>query len=178
MKRFAIICGIIAACLCVSFNASAQYVDGPIHRSGANFVDINGNILTDQQIVKVVGDDIFEKTVVGARKQFKAGKGLIWGGIAGIGVGVVGTLVSLVKMSDAGYEDIDSAVENDPAIGAMFLGSTGLVSAGCSATTAGIVLKTIGKKRLNWVEGEANAANNYTFNFGAAPSGLGLTLTF
>lgn len=178
MKRFAIICGIIAACLCVSFNASAQYVNGPVQRKGANFVDKNGNKLSDQQLIELVGNDVFDQTVVGARKQFKAGKKLIWGGVAGIGAGLVCAALTGMKINDSGYADTETAIENDASIAALYLGSTALLSAGGSAASAGIVLKTIGKKRLNWVEGEANAAKNYSVNFGAAPSGIGLTLTF
>ena len=52
------------------------------------------------------------------------------------------------------------------------------ITQGGTAFTAGVVLKTIGKKRLNWVEDQANAARGYSLNVGATPNGMGLYLTF
>ena len=181
MKRIAILFGIVAALLCLTQNASAQYA-----RKGANIVDKNGYILSDSQLINVVGQDVFDQTVVGARKQYKSGKKLIWGGIAGIAAGVAGTVYSIVKLNDAGYTDVDltsyedlqEILDKDPSIAAMYLGSSALMSVGGTAFTAGVVLKTIGKKRLNWVEEQANAARGYSLNVGATQNGLGLYLTF
>ena len=178
MKRIAILCGIIAALLCLTQNASAQYA-----RKGANIVDPNGYVLSDSQLIKLVGDDVFDQTVVGARKQYKSGRKLIWGGIAGIGAGVACAVLMGVRMGQAGYSEITpenlmEILEDDPSVAALYLGSTALLSAGGTAFTAGVVLKTIGKKRLNWVEDQANAAKGYSLNFGATPGGMGLYLNF
>ena len=161
MKRIAILCGLIAALLCLTQNASAQYA-----RKGANIVDKNGYVLSDSQLINVVGQNVFDQTVVGARKQYKSGKRLIWGGIVGIAAGFAGTVYSIVKLNDAGYTDVDLTsyedlkviLDNDPSIAHMYLGSSALMSVGGTAFSAGVVLKTIGKKRLNWVEDQANAA--------------------
>ena len=181
MKRIAVIFGIIAALLSLTQNASAQYA-----RKGANIVDKNGYVLSDSQLINVVGQNVFDQTVVGARKQYKSGKKLIWGGIAGIAAGVAGTVYSIVKLNDAGYQNLDltnpdhikTVLDNDPSIGAMYLGSSALMSIGGTAFTAGVVLKTIGKKRLNWVEDQANSAKGYTLNIGTTRNGMGLYLTF
>ena len=181
MKRLAILCGVVAALLCLTQNASAQYA-----RKGANIVDRNGYVLSDSQLINVVGQDVFDQTVVGARKQYKSGKKLIWGGIAGIAAGFAGVVYSIVKLNDAGYQNLDltnpdhikTVLDNDPSIAAMYLGSSALTSLGGTAFTAGVVLKTIGKKRLNWVEEQANAARGYSLNVGATQNGLGLYLTF
>ena len=53
-----------------------------------------------------------------------------------------------------------------------------LMSAGGSALTAGIVLKSIGNGRLNWVEEQANATKGYSINVGATPNGIGLYIAF
>jgi hypothetical protein len=181
MKRIAILCGLIAALLCLTQNASAQYA-----RKGANIVDKNGYVLSDSQLINVVGQNVFDQTVVGARKQYKSGKRLIWGGIVGIAAGFAGTVYSIVKLNDAGYTDVDLTsyedlkviLDNDPSIAHMYLGSSALMSVGGTAFTAGVVLKTIGKKRLNWVEDQANAARGYSLNVGTTRNGLGLYLTF
>ncbi|MBP5218564.1 MAG: hypothetical protein J6Z47_06415 [Bacteroidales bacterium] len=150
MKRFLILCGLVAALMCLAQNANAQYA-----RKGANIVDPQGKVLSDKALVDLVGNDIYEQTVIGARKQFKAGKKLIAGGIVGIGVGFAGIVAAAVKMQDAGYEgDWEAAMENDPSVAGLYLLGAGATSLGCSAVSAGIVLKTIGKKRLNWVAGQ------------------------
>ena len=181
MKRIAILCGLVAALLCLTQNVSAQYA-----RKGANIVDKSGYILSDSQLINIVGQDVFDQTVVGARKQYKAGNKLIWGGVAGIVAGIAGSVYSIVKLNDAGYTNVDLTspddlkviLDNDPSIAFMYLGSSALVGVGGTAFTAGVVLKTIGKKRLNWVEDQANAARGYSLNVGATPNGMGLYLTF
>lgn len=147
MRKALILCGIVAALLCLAQNANAQYA-----RKGANIVDPQGTVLSDQALIDIVGNDIYEQTVIGARKQFKAGKKLITGGIIGIGVGLAGIVAAGVKMQDAGYDgNWEAAIENDPAVAGLYLLGAGATSLGGSALSAGIVLKTIGKKRLNWV---------------------------
>ena len=181
MKRIAILLGLVAALLCLTQNASAQYA-----RKGANIVDRNGYVLSDSQLINVVGQDVFDQTVVGARKQYKAGRKLIWGGLAGVAAGFAGVVYSIVKLNDAGYQNLDltnpdhikTVMDNDPSIGAMYLGSSALMSVGGTAFTAGVVLKTIGKKRLNWVEDQANSAKGYTLNIGTTRNGMGLYPTF
>jgi Na+-transporting NADH:ubiquinone oxidoreductase subunit NqrE len=173
MKRFALLCGLIAALLCITQNAHAQYT-----RQGADIVDRNGNVLSDTELIKLVGNDVFAQTVVGARKQYKAGNGLIWGGVAGVGLGLTGAVLTGIQVGKKNYSDVETALKNDSSIAAMYMGSTAVMSVGASALSAGIVLKTIGKKRLNWVEGQANAAKGYSLNLGATPNGVGIAVRF
>lgn len=172
--RFAFFCGLVAALLCLTQNANAQYA-----RKGANVVNQNGVVLSDQDIVNLVGNDVFEQTVIGARKQYKAGKGLIAGGIIGIGAGLAGSVLAGVQAAKDGYNDFQTAVENDGAVLGMYLGSVAALSLGSAALTAGIPLKVIGKKRLDWVSEEANRASaNVSLNVGATPHGMGIVLNF
>lgn len=172
--RFAFFCGIIAALLCLTQNANAQYA-----RKGADLVSQNGFPLSDQEIINIVGNDVFDQTVIGARKQYKAGKGLITGGILGIGAGLAGSVLAGVKAANDGYNDFQRAVENDGSVLAMYLGSVAALSLGSAALTAGIPLKVIGKKRLDWVAEEANrVSGNVTLNVGATPNGFGIALNF
>ena len=173
MKKFALIIGLVAAFLCLAQNANAQYA-----RQGANIVDKSGYVLSDSQLINLVGNDVFQQTVVGARKQYKAGNGLIWGGVAGIGLGLAGAVLTGIKVGKANYNDVETALKSDSSIAAMYLGSTAVMSLGTSALSAGIVLKTIGKKRLDWVEGQANAAKGYSLDLGPTPYGVGLAVRF
>ena len=164
MKRIAFICGIIAALFYLTQNAYAQYA-----RRGANIVDKSGVVLSDFQLIDLVGQDIFDQTVIGARKQIKSGNCLLWGGVAGFAFGFAGCVHAVYRM--AGYK-------NDVIATPLFLGSATLLSVGGSALSAGIVLRSIGKGRLNWVEDQANSAGGYSLNVGATPTGMGLYMTF
>ena len=172
--RFAFFCGLVAALLCLTQNANAQYA-----RKGADLVSQNGFTLSDKEIISIVGNDVFDQTVVGARKQYKAGKGLITGGVLGICAGLAGAVYTGYKAGKAGYNDLTTAVGDDASIAALYLGSTALTSAGFAALSGGIVLKTIGKKRLDWVAEEVNrVSGNVTLNVGATPNGFGIALNF
>lgn len=172
--RFSFFCGIIAALLCLTQNANAQYA-----RKGADLVNQNGVVLSDQDIVNLVGSDVFEQTVIGARKQYKAGKGLVTGGILGISAGLVGAFITGYQAGKAGYNDLPTAISDDGSIAAMYLASTAAASLGGAALSGGIILKTIGKKRLDWVSEEANkVSGNVSFNVGATPHGMGIVLNF
>ena len=164
----------MAAFLCLAQSATAQYA-----RKGADLVNQNGVVLSDQDIIDLVGGNIFDETVIGARKQYKAGKSLITGGLVGVGAGLAGSVLAGVKAANDGYRDFETAVEDDGAVLALYLGSTALLSAGFAAINGGIVLKTIGKKRLEWVSEEANkATGNVTLHVGATPHGVGVALNF
>ena len=172
--RFAFFCGIVAALLCLTQNANAQYA-----RKGADLVSQNGVVLSDQDIVNLVGSDVFEQTVVGARKQYKAGKSLITGGIIGIGAGLAGAFVTGYKAGKAGYNDMQTALSDDGSIAALYLASAAAASIGSAALTGGIVMKIIGNKRLDWVSEEANrVSGNVSLNVGATPNGMGIVLNF
>jgi hypothetical protein len=54
-----------------------------------------------------------------------------------------------------------------------------LAATGAVLLDVGIPFRVIGQSRLNWVENDYNERNrDITLHFGAAPSGIGLTLTF
>ena len=174
MRKLAILCGLVAAFLCIAQSANAQYA-----RKGANLVDQNKVVLSDQALIKLVGNDIYEQTVIGARKQYKAGKSLITGGIIGIGAGLAGAFVTGYKAGKAGYNDMQTALSDDGSIAALYLASAAAASLGSAALTGGIVMKIIGNKRLDWVSEEANrVSGNVSLNVGATPNGMGIVLNF
>ena len=178
MRKALILCGLVAALLCLAQNANAQYA-----RQGANIVDKSGYVLSDSQLTKLVGNEVFQQTVVGARKQYKAGKTLIWSGAGGLVGGAVLYGAGLAKIADkvtgnSSKEEIQKALEANPGSAGMILGGTLLMAAGGVALDAGIPLLIIGKKRLDWVEGQANAAKGYSIDLGTTPYGVGLAVRF
>ncbi len=182
MKRFAFFCGLVAALLCLTQNANAQYA-GPIERHGINLTDNRGNVLSDHEILNMIGEEVYDATFVGARKQMKAGKTLIWSGLGGMVGGAVLYGVGLSKVAgkvnqNSSKEDIQKAFEGDPGSAGMVVGGTLLMAAGAIALDAGIPLAIIGKKRLNWVADDYNARKGLTYQMGVTPSGVGLAINF
>ena len=183
MKNLTIIGGLIAAFLCFAQNASAQYLPSQIHRDGDSFVDEKGHTLSDRQLIDAIGSNIYQETVVGARKQYNAGRGLIIGGAIGTGVGLLGTFSGLIMIAAAAETDKygeTRITDDDLAYAGAAVMSTSLVAValGGVALSTGIPLKAIGQSRLNWVENDYNSHRGYTLNVGATPHGVGLALRF
>lgn len=193
MKRFALLCGLVVALMCLTQNAKAQYIQ-QIHRDGAGFVDDRGMHLTNREVRDLVGEDVYFDTVVGAQKQYRAGRKLLIGGIIGLGAGylstAIGTYTLVANSEDAvrsrqyngNYPDryeYDSDSFEAAVGGLMAISGILAMAAGSAALSAGIPLKIIGQSRLNWVENDFNDRNrDFSLEFGAAPHGIGLTLNF
>lgn len=182
MKKVLILSGLVAAFLCLAQNANAQYA-GPIHREGANLADQRGNILTDPEVLTLIGQDIYDQTYVGAQKQRKAGKTLIWSGLGGMVGGAVLYGVGLSQIAgevnqNSSKDEIQTALEKHPGSAGMVLGGTLLMAAGAVALDAGIPLAIIGKKRLNWIADDYNARKGVAYQVGATPNGVGIALRF
>lgn len=182
MKKVLILGGLVAAFLCLAQNANAQYA-GPIHREGANLADQRGNILTDHEVLTLIGQDIYDQTYVGAQKQRKAGKALIWSGVGGMVGGAVLYGVGLSQIAgevnqNSSKDEIQTALEKHPGSAGMVLGGTLLMAAGAIALDAGIPLAIIGKKRLNWIADDYNARKGVAYQVGATPNGVGIALRF
>ena len=185
MKYLTTLCGFIAAFLCLAQSANAQYLPTQIHRDKATFVDEHGRTLSDAELIDAIGIDVFEETVVGARKQYTAGRKLVVSGAAGLGVGLVGTLAGAAMFAAAKPEETDDGrvhVENeDLAMTGCITLAIGVVAAtlGGTALAVGIPLKAVGQSRLNWVENDYNErSRGVTARFGATHNGVGLTLSF
>ena len=195
MKRIILLCSLAVLLTGISQNASAQYTR--IQRDGTDFVDLNGKVLSDQALIDLVGEDVYFDTVVGARKQYNAGRKLILGGAISLGAGCLTALggAALLMASNGGpivyyetdyrsnypdryyYDDYGDGL-GTIAGGVLIVGGYCAMIAGSLVLEAGIPLKIIGKSRLNWVEGQANAVRDYSFKFGSTPHGVGLTVTF
>lgn len=182
MRKALILCGLVAAFLCLAQNANAQ-IAGPIHRDGAYLADQRGNILSNQEVLTLIGQDIYNQTYVGAQKQRKAGKALIWSGAGGMIGGAVLYGLGFSKIADkvsqsSSQDDIQKAFEGAPGSAGMVLGGTLLMAAGAIALDAGIPLAIIGKKRLNWIADDYNGRKNLAYQVGATPNGVGIAVRF
>jgi len=185
MKKLFVICVLLAASLGFAQEAKAQFA-GPITRQKANLVDQSGHILTDSEIIGLVGNDIFEETVVGARRQLKAGKGLIIGGAAGIGTGLVFAVFTGVAMANnsAQYDrDMRDGRRDDfytyGYAPALYFCSVAFTSLGLTALGGGIAFRAIGKSRLGWVAEQCNPrSGGVTLEWSATPAGAGIVMRF
>ena len=185
MRKSIIFCGIVMVFMCLTHSANAQYIPAQIHRDGAAFVDEHGRTLSDNELINAIGEDIFEDTVTGARKQYKAGRPLVISGGIGLGVGLAGIIGGVAMVGAANpYQSSDGQVyfdDYDLAEAGAVVTALGVVAAalGGTALTVGIPLKAIGQSRLNWVENDYNErAGGYSLHIGSAPHGVGLTLNF
>ena len=182
MKKFALFCGLVAALLCLAQNASAQYA-GPIHRNGAYLADARGNILSNPEVLTLVGEQVYNETYVGAVKQWKTGRTLLWTGLIGTGAGIAGVFVGAKMVAENAHQDGAGNMvydnEDKAKTGAAILAGGYVLSAvGGVLLDIGIPLSIIGKKRLNWVADDYNARKGLTYQIGATPSGVGFALNF
>ena len=178
MKKFFVICLLLAASLGFAQEVKAQYA-GPITRQDANLVDQSGHILTDSEIIGLVGNDIFEETVVGARRQLQAGKALIIGGAAGIGTGLVFAVFSGVEMAKNRQNSRDHRSYNYGPAAGFYLCSVAFTSLGTLALGGGVAFRSIGKSRLGWVANQCNpASGSVTLEWTATPAGAGIVMRF
>lgn len=180
MKKLLVIFVLLAAGMAFAQEMKAQYA-GPIARKAANLVDQNGKILSDEAIIGLVGEDIYRETVVGARRQLKAGKGLIIGGASGIGAGLVLAVFSGVAIAKDGGNysgDFEKALRNNSTARGLYLCSVALTSLGAMALGGGIAFHSIGKGRLGWVAEQCNVRHSATLEWSASPVGAGIVMRF
>lgn len=190
MKKMLLISGLFAAFLCLAQSAHAQYVP-QIHRDGADFVDQAGRTLSDQDLIGLVGDEVYFDTVVGARRQYNAGRKLFIGGAIGMGIGLTSIIGGAFLIADSGGVERSKYFDSDQvrhdygddsgamAGAALFIGGYVATIVGGGALTVGLPLSIIGKSRLNWVENDYNnRSREASLRFGYAPSGVGVTLQF
>ena len=180
MKRIACIISIqlliaVAAMLFCSIDANAQYAQPAPQtleiRSGRLTAE-GGRTLSDNEVRLLVGDEIFQKTYVGARRQYNAGIALLSGGLVGVGAGIalMVTADNSGVRSDNYYDECDGRA----ALGAL------LMIAGGACIDVGVPFLIIGKRRLSWIAEDYNMKNSpaYSFNIEGTSNGVGLVIRF
>lgn len=174
MKRFLLLGSLAAALLAFwAAPASAQRVDtGYLTYSHGQLIDEQGQVLTEYQVMDIIGRRTYEETYNGAVQQYKAGKGLMIGGAIGLGVGLATAVGSAIYLGPErtrnifkeferkDFEDEQARVQyrGELTLGSLgLLGGVALASIGNLCLDAGIPLFIIGKSRLVWVAEDHNA---------------------
>lgn len=184
MKKIFVIVFLVALSAALAQDVFAQYAM-PVTRQNANLVDRNGVVLSDDDIIDLVGLEIYEETVVGARRQMRSGKSLIIGGAAGIGTGLVFSVFAHAAMAknkveyDRDMMDGHRDVYTFGRAPGLFLLSAAFSTAGVLALGGGIAFRSIGKARLGWVAEQCNPrTRDVALEWSATPAGAGLVLRF
>lgn len=122
-------------------------VPGQIRYCGGDLVDSEGNVIKPEDIRFYIGNQIYEDTYVGARKQLRSGKTLVW---IGAPVAVAGIVMMIAGLNSMEYDDGEYYDYG--------LYSAGLLAglAGSTCIDVGIPLLVIGKKRLEWIADDYN----------------------
>ena len=159
----------------------------PLDRRLGNLVDGEGIVLTDAEVLDLIGDQVFNETYLGAKKQYTDGHRLIWIGATEMLVGLGATVVGLSSiMQDLGgivhlkYSEQEVRHDGINAKWAVILveGGSLLASLGIVFFNTGIPLSIIGKNRLEWIADNYNSNRNLTWSVGATPNGVGVVLKF
>ena len=122
-------------------------VPGQIRYRGGDLVDSKGNVIKPEDIRFYIGNQIYEDTYVGARKQLRSGKTLVW---IGAPVAVAWIVMMIAGLNSMEYDDGEYYDYG--------LYSAGLLAglAGSTCIDVGIPLLVIGKKRLEWIADDYN----------------------
>lgn len=184
MKHFAFtILGLVLAV----FAAQAQYLPTRLQQAGASLVNENGEALSNQEVLLAVGQQIFDETYVGAVKQYNAGRKLLSGGAVAMGAGLGVTVASAILFANA---DLSYTTDSRGVRHYRNLGTKGAVGyagvcagvaaivTGFEVLSAGIVFKSIGAKRLQWVASDYNAKAPVAIRIGNGRYGTGVVVSF
>lgn len=177
MKRITSYFCLFVTFLCIAQRADAQYATS-IHHEHGKLVDSRGVVLSDNEVMNLIGDEIYNATYLGAKKQCKIGRTLIWSGVAGMVAGTGMMMWGQELFTDSPYmQGIGTETEGKVGL-ALCVGGLLVNSLGSAALNVGIPLSIVGNKRLDWIADNYNGSANLTFQVGAAPNGFGLTLRF
>lgn len=158
--------------------SKAQYAEPVLSLDGRVIFDKNEKALTDYEVRQLIGEEIYSQTYVGATKQYSAGTKLITYGAIGFGVGIVSSVLSVNLLYNSvqrdGYTGTSASATMGYVLGAL------CASLGASALSAGIPLKVIGKKRLEWIVEDYNqkALPAVSLNVEGTQNGIGLVMRF
>ena len=183
MKRIASIISIqlliaVAAMLFCSIDANAQYAQPApqaLELHSGRLTAEGGRTLSDNEVRHLIGDEIFQQTYVGARRQYNAGIALLSGGLAGVGAGIA----LMVIADNSGVRSDNYYGLDDESEGRMALGAL-LMIAGGACIDVGVPFLIIGKRRLSWIAEDYNMKSSpaYSFNIEGTSNGVGLVIRF
>lgn len=147
-------------------------VPGQIRYRGGNLVDSEGNVIKPEDIRFYIGNQIYEDTYVGARKQLRSGKTLVW---IGAPVAVAGIVMMIAGLNSMEYDD-GEYYDYGPYSAGLLVGL-----AGSTCIDVGIPLLVIGKKRLEWIADDYNGRLHGSRRqpyISTSSNGFGIALNF
>ena len=171
---------IAAGCL-----ASAQ-TRAPLERRLANLVDGEGIVLTDAEVLDLIGEQVYYETYLGAKKQCETGRLLKWIGVAGTAVGqsamALGSISGLLGFFSIFIpkprDNANHAEDRFQLAEILFDGGAIVSCLGVVCFSTGVTFSLIGKNRLEWIADDYNSNRNLTWSVGATPNGVGVVLKF
>lgn len=165
------------------FTAYAQYLPSRMDQVRGSLINESGEELSDQEVFLYVGQDVFSDTYIGAKRQYRTGSGLLTGGLIAVGAGTaVSTLSYFVFINS--LADIATSKSGKVSAVPLLMGyefmyvGLGVAVTGFQVLSAGIILKNIGRHRLQWVADDYNGKSPVSLHFGAGQYGTGLVLNF
>ena len=151
-----------------------RVLPGRISYRNGKLYDSMGNLIRPEIVSYYIGDQIYDETYTGARKQFRAGKTLA---LVGIPTLIAGTCLMIAGICNFS-EDSDT----------LWLTGAMLGYAGGVCVDVGVPLWIIGSKRMKWVASAYNSRLSSSLDrpAGSRPrpyvstssTGIGLALNF
>lgn len=151
-----------------------RVLPGRISYRNGKLYDSMGNLIRPEIVRYYIGDQIYDETYTGARKQFRAGKTLALVGIPTLIAGSCLMFAWICNFSE-GFNTV-------------WLAGTILGYAGSVCVDVGVPLWIIGSKRLKWVASDYNSRLSSSLDrpAGSRPcpyvstssTGIGLALNF
>ena len=170
----------------------------PLDRRLGNLVDGEGIVLTDAEVLDLIGEQVYYETYLGAKKQCETGRTLKWIGVAGTAVGqsamAIGSFSAVLRIfsifipksyNNPQHPDIPTSENNAQHAEDRFQLAEILIDGGAIVSCLGVVcfstgvtFSLIGKNRLEWIADDYNSNRNLTWSVGATPNGVGVVLKF
>jgi len=187
MKKIAVFLIVVLACLTGRTAYAQFYHPDNLHRVQNTLVSETGVVLSDEEVLAGIGQDIYDGTYVGAVKQYNASTILIWSGVGTTVLGAGGIATSAIfykriqdKKASAGA-NAPQSLKTQMVLTELGIGSSVFVTAaGVSAIITGLIFRAISTQRLEWVAQDYNSTESrqVTARIGNGQYGTGLIINF
>ena len=177
----------VLACLACGTARAQYYHPDNLHRVRNTLVSETGVVLSEEEVLAGIGQEIYEETYVGAVKQYNASTVLIWSGTGSAALGVGGIVASALfyrriqEQKAAAGPGAPQSLKTQMILTELGIGASAAVTAaGLSALITGLVFRAIGTQRLEWVAQDYNSTESrqVSARIGNGQYGTGLIITF
>lgn len=127
-------------------NSTVNYKGGLMERGGGELF-LNGQKLSDDKVLQLVGRQNFEKTYLPAKGQYLVGNRMVTAGAILTAIGGTVLITGTILQYTVDNDFVWMAVSGDAVFGVGF----------GAVLPVGLVLRSIGKGRLNWVANDYNS---------------------